>query len=220
MTRLIRWFKSKIKLNGFIGGLIFGAFFSLLVNVATFYVSDAVAKQRALESIENEITSNNILANVIVNQNNKSIGNNDLPNLFYSYHRYTESVWNNPSTLSYIEQLDPIIQAQISTYYQYVITGSNAQIDKLELLSGSILQKCFTYTIPLDTQTDKACRLMNGAFLNMESNSALSVSSTGLKLINIFHPTRDRLKNPLLRLLMGGNAIGALKVPPNLNGVK
>lgn len=47
------------------------------------------------------------------------------------------------------------------------------------------------------------------------SSGASAIVSTGL-IIADFHPTIDRLNSPFLRFLMGGQAIGALKVPPKL----
>ena len=213
--RLVSLFRN-INFDTFVGGAIFGALFSLLVNIMTFAISDEIVRQRALESIENEITLNNALGNDVIGANNKMIADKDLPNVFYSYHKYNTSVWTNPSTLQYIEQLDPNIQIEISQYYQIVIEANSA-MDKLNAISQPILQQCFQFPYkPLSANIDKYCRSENGELLYDESTGATQVVKRGLVVINGFHPTRDRLHNPFLMLMMGNKAIGALKVPPKL----
>lgn len=53
----------KSKFDNFVGGLIFGALFSLVVNVATVKIQEDINKQRALEAIEREMIFHTITAN-------------------------------------------------------------------------------------------------------------------------------------------------------------
>lgn len=217
IVHIIKNFLAKSKIDNFLGGLLIGAFITLILNLLTIYITDAISRQRALESIENEITTNNIQANIIIGQNNKSYKDKSLPNIFYTFHLYNDTAWNNPSTTQYIEQLDPKVQGEIDAYYQYAIKGINAQDAKLNTISTTILQPCFQYAHLLTVTEDQYCRAANIDLLGSESRGADYVVSSGLKLLNDFHPTRDRLNNPFLILFMTNKAIGALKVPPKLN---
>ena len=203
-----------IKLNTFVGGLIFGAIFSLIVNVITIRITDEVTKQRALEAVENEIVSNLIQANNTITADNIAIKNNALPNTFYNYNTYANNVWSNSLTLQYLEQLDPAIQVKISGYYIIYIKNYDEDINKISNLSFTELQSCFLNSVPLDKQTDTNCRSKNIDFLSSERYIAIDISNQSNLLLRVFHPTRDRLNNLFLRLIIGNKGLPILILPP------
>lgn len=207
----IKRFIERIKLDGFAGGLIFGAVFTLIVNIITAQITDEIARQRALEALENEIALNTIKANTIIIQNNKNISNNILPNIFYTYQQYEDNVWSNSTTLQYLEQINPNVQANVNNYYEYQIKGNNTLLANLNSLSRSVMQNCFGISNPLTPDQVKTCKAQNAIFEDIERSSAIAVSKSGYVLLSQFHPTKDRLHNPILLMLMSNNAIGFLR---------
>lgn len=54
------------KIDNFVGGLIVGAIFSLIVNIATVKVQEDINKQRALEALEREMIFHTITAKSLI----------------------------------------------------------------------------------------------------------------------------------------------------------
>ncbi len=77
----------KTKVDNFVGGLIFGAIFSLVVNIVTVQIQETIQKQRILEAVENEILTNTLTANQIAKQNQDKIDKKEALNVFYETKR-------------------------------------------------------------------------------------------------------------------------------------
>lgn len=200
-----------LKLDTFVGGLLIGAIFSLIVNVITIRITDDITKQRALEALQNEIAYNNIQANGTLGYDKKNIADKSLPNVFYYYPLYDDNVWSNSLTLQYLEQANPQQQVLVNIYYDYVIRDNNSMLTNLNSLSKTYMQECFNTTKPLTLTQTKSCKANNALFLSLEAKSAILVLQYGYKTLDAFHPTQDRLNNPFLKLLMGSDAIGYFK---------
>lgn len=198
----------RFKADTFIGGLIFGAIFSLIVNVITIQIQELVQKQRVLEAVEGEIAANTRLASRIIDNNTKKIDSNESPNFFDTRPQYTTKVWGNSEALKYIVQLSPEVQAELGSYYDVLVTGHNAILTKFEELSRKYLSDCFGADLTASQQTE--CREWNKVILTGEIETAKKVGTESAKLLQSFHPTKDRLNDWLLRLLLGSTAVGSL----------
>jgi hypothetical protein len=195
----------KTRLDNFAGGLIFGAIFSLVVNIATVQIQDNLQKQRIFEALENEILANILQSNRTSEANLKTLENNSRPNFFYATQKYTKDIWTqSPEALQYVVQLDKSIQTPILIYYTITIPQSNEMLNKLEELRRSKLAECFLLDGKILTKSEiDICDLWHKQLIRMESDTAGAVGNDGFKLLEVFHPTQDRLKNPFLKLLLG-----------------
>src|SRR3989344_2005711 len=79
----------KTKIDNFLGGLILGAIFALIVNIVTVQVQEIIKKQRVYEAIENEVLNNLLTANNVVKLNSENIDNKAQANYLYSPRRYS-----------------------------------------------------------------------------------------------------------------------------------
>ena len=194
----------KIKINNFLGGLILGALFSLMVNFATVQIQEIINKQRVLEAIENEILNNLVMANNVIEANNKNLKNNTKAIYLYSPKKYSRDLWEQSGQpLLYTMELDRKIQNMISIYYSFTIPASNILIDKIDNFTQNKLTSCyFTFTL-LTSDEAKKCDLAYGIVLRTETLPAEWISKSSFELLKVFHPTRDRLNNIFLRIMMG-----------------
>ncbi len=203
-----------LKMDTFLGGLIIGAIFSLIVNMITIYITDEIAKQRALESMENEIVNNEIQAEETISLDNNLIKTDQNPNIFYTYNTYSDNVWNNPLTLQYFDQLEPNLQEKIVGYYNYLLKYNNNSVTKINSFSqSSYMQGCYTLDSLPSKQIVGSCKKKNLELLETERNIAISVYNSSLNVLKIFHPTKDRLNSWYLKLLMGNKALPILALP-------
>lgn len=198
----------RLKVNSFVGGLIFGAIFSLIVNVITIQIQELVQKQRVLEAVEGEIAFNARFAARIIDNNTKKIADNELPNFFDTRPQYVTKVWGTSEALKYIVQLPPTVQATLGSYYDVLLIGHNTVLVKYEELGNTFLSNCFGATLTGLQQTE--CLEWNKVILSGEIETAKKVGEESIKLLETFHPTRDRLSNWLLRFLLGTEAVGSL----------
>jgi len=193
----------------------FNGFSVIIFSLTALLITDDITKQRALEAMENEIVNNLIQANNTVDANNKAIKNNVLPNFFYNYNTYSNNVWNNPLTLQYFDQLEPSIQEKIVGYYAVYVRDENADIVKLSSLTSTYLQVCYPAlnTVQLDEQTMNNCKIKYNDLLGTERNIAVTMSNQSFLFLKYFHPTKDRLSNWFLRLIMGNKGLPILVLP-------
>lgn len=203
-------FFKRIHLNGFVSGLIFGALFSLVVNMFTVQIQEIIQKQRILEAVEYEILNNLLQAENIVVGNQKEIQESKEPNIFHTFSLYSADLWTQSTEpLQYIAQLDPKVQAQVVTYYSIVVKGQNELVNKLSNYADKILADCYSFSA-LDEDEKKMCNENYYDLLYFENNSADYISQSSLDLLDIFHPTKDRLENPILKFFMGGESVRIL----------
>ncbi|MDD3678961.1 MAG: hypothetical protein PHT36_01820 [Patescibacteria group bacterium] len=200
----------KFTKDTFVNGLIFGAIFSLVVNIITIQIQKSIQKQRIYEALENEILTNSIMAAAIMNENDRAIKDSVAPDYYHPSATYNNDVWGSQEALKYIVQLDPDLQAELFSYYNPFILQVNETGQKDILLTNDALKNCYTEYESLNNLKKSACQRTYYNFLENESDTASSVHDWSEELLEKFHPTKDRLKNPILRLIMGKKAIGAL----------
>jgi len=202
----------KSKIDNFFGGLIVGSIFSLLVNVMTIQVQEMVQRQRVLEAIENEIFHNVVKSNLVMEEYNRSKEDEELlPNYFYTFTPYSSELMSqSPEMLQYTAQIDPDIQIKINTYYRSVLRSTNDMLEKLSQLAKDELSECYFKYEDLSEKEIEKCTILNSWFLNAEVRQAKVINDRSLSVLSYFHPTLDRLNNPVLRTLMGTESIKAL----------
>ncbi|QQG41330.1 MAG: hypothetical protein HYV90_04160 [Candidatus Woesebacteria bacterium] len=194
----------KSKIDNFAGGLIFGAIFSLVVNIVTVQIQELITKQHILEALENEIVNNTLIANTVIEKNTKLIADKLSYNPFTSLQYYSNNLWTQSSEpLQYISQLDQDTQIAITSYYTLSIPAHNRMNDSVEKFVYPHLQYCNSIDMEKGLAEKTECDLWNNILLDTEKSTAVAVSTKGFKLLETFHPTKDRLNNWFLRLLMG-----------------
>ena len=200
----------KLTKDTFVNGLIFGAIFSLVVNIITIQIQESIQKQRIYEALENEILTNSITAASIMDENDRAIKDGVAPDYYHPSATYNNDVWNSGEVLKYIVQLDPDLQAEIFSYYNPFILQINEISQKDILLTNDALKSCYTDYENLNNLKKSVCRRSYYNFLEKESGAASNVYDWSEELLGKFHPTKDRLKSPILRLIMGKKTIGSL----------
>jgi len=206
---IVRSIKKSSKKNQFLYGLIFGAIFSLVVNIFTIQIQEVVQKQRVFEALENEIVSNAILSNIVMKENLKMLEEKETPSFYHTPKKYSREVWGTSEALKYIVQLDPEAQMKVTTYYTVIVDRHNEMIDKDVDLAKQRLSDCY-FNQKLGQKELKECNDWYHFFLKNEIDTAVAVGGASFDLLKIFHPTQDRLNSFLLRLLMGKKAIRVL----------
>lgn len=196
----------KLRFNSFVGGLIFGAVFSLVVNIVTVQLQEMIQKQRILEAIENEILTNTLTAQEIFTANDKEIKEKETPNIFHPFFRYSNDLWTQSSEpLQYIAQLDQQTQIDIHIYYTIAIKHGNNMVEKYDEISRKKLENCYEFSI-LNENEKEVCNQNYWMILNWEADTAEGMSNDGLDLLKNFHPTKDRKNNFILSILMGNKS--------------
>lgn len=197
----------KITKNEFVAGLIFGAIFSLVVNVITVRMTEEIQKQRILEALENEIVSNTLQAENIMKEKQEELDKNNIYNPFIPVRKYSRDLWEQSSEpLQYVAQLDQETQIKVQIYYSFTIPYDNAAIDNVEKFCDSQLTKCLSPNLNIPIKDDQNCLAWYQFRLKSERDNALDVSSQGLEVLKVFHPTKNRLNNWFLRLIMGNKS--------------
>lgn len=205
--------QKKTKLDNFAAGLIFGAIFSLIVNLITIQIQETIQKQRILEAVENEILHHYLKADRVVSENNKSLNDPNLtPNYFHPYTLYSDKIWSNPETLKYIVQLNPKTQISLGGYYEISVSGTNDTNNKsYKLLEDKVSLSCYEQFQSLNTQEKEGCLVWYKFLLDSELSSGIALANRSEETLKEFHPTQDRLNSKVLRFLMGDEAINILK---------
>jgi hypothetical protein len=103
----------RLRKGGFVSGLIFGAVFSLVVNIFTVQIQETIQKQRVLEALENEIVGNMLFASSRIEQNLERLDTKERPNIYYSPRSYSREVWGTSEAMKFIVQLDSDILPDI-----------------------------------------------------------------------------------------------------------
>lgn len=203
---LFRRFK-KIKLDSFVGGLVFGAIFSLIVNVITVQFQEMITKQKYLESLEREIVSHLVRSSVIKEDIEESQASDDSDPLVLAW-RYDTAVWDSTDILGYIYDLESSKQAEITAHYSFRVSDINRTLDYIE---DSMNQLEFdAITCYLQQRPDEECAILDDAhyeaaqlFEGYTLQIADRMHTSAQDLLEDFHPTQDRLDNWVLRILMG-----------------
>lgn len=208
---LIVRFLKKSKLDNFTGGLIFGALFSLIVNVVTINIQEAVQKQRVLEALEYEIFNNATQAESTIKNNSGLVDKKERIDYYHNFLKYSDNVGQSNEFLKYGLNLDPKVQSQIHAYYAVSVIFNNEILSKNDRLMEFQLGECYLNDGGFKDTTNTQCVRAFNYFFILESQAAKRVFDQSIETLKVFHPTKDRLSNPFLKFLMGDQSIGALR---------
>lgn len=201
------------RIDNFVGGIIFGAVFSLLVNILTVGIQEAVSKQRVLEAIEWEIYNNSAEAMNVITNAGEIFKKKEKPSPFYSSPTYSDDLWTQSTEpLQYVAQLPSNTQAEIVVYYNVVLRQSNRITEKSNAYYGENLQDCYYLegSPDDDPETELKCQKLYYSLVRGDLETASGVFKKSHQVLNVFHPTQDRLNNWFLRLMMGGDSVRVL----------
>ncbi len=212
-TKMPKLFK---KFEGnFLTGILIGAIFSLVVNLITNQVGEEIAKQKVQEALEIELVNQHLLANNIISEYNK--GNYKKSNFYYyTSHRFDNYIWRSLGSTTFFYSLPSQIQAKLLTHYSVYIDSTNTLYANYDNVINDYETK---YTICVfDNKACDAERVINNKVVDFysywQANYATTIDKDVSSILQDFHPTKDRLNNPLLRLLMGSKALPILVLPP------
>lgn len=201
----------KIKVDGFFGGIVFGALFSMLVNLVTVQVQEMISRQRILEAVEWEIYNNLSQAKSVDTNVARVFENKEDPNPFFTFSKYTRDLWEQSTEpLQYIAQLSSETQAKVVVYYTVTVKGHNELIESLEKYSDSYLRNCFEVTVVKNAEERNECKVTYYQLLNSYADTADAMFKSSMEVLDVFHPTEDRLNNRFLRFMMGNKSVRVL----------
>ncbi len=200
----------KIKKDNFLLGLIFGALFSLIVNIISMQIQGKVDKQRVFEAIENEIVSNLIQASGNLSTANRQSDKDANP--FITVRKFSRDIWEQSiEPLQYVAQLDSKNQILINSYYSYLIPETNAVIDMRNALYIKSMEDCYNFNRVLTANEKEICNRKYHSYLDLNAlYNSDDVFKKSSELLKTFHPTQDRLNSPILKFLMGSESMRIL----------
>lgn len=201
----------KTRIDNFVGGLIFGALFSLVVNIFTVQIQETLNKQLYLEAVEHEIVNHYLQSLNYINKVADILKNNGKPNYFSdTVPVYTTTTWENADTVRYIVALDPKIQGSIMSYYSTTVPGVTSILIRDETLTTKELEKCYFDFESLTKDLQDECMYTYYSYLKRQIDAVDHASQIAFNVLGEFHPTQDRLSSPLLRMLIGKEAVPIL----------
>ena len=183
------------------------------MNIVTVQVQELIQKQRILEAIEWEIYNNSAEAKSVIDNALVIYKEKRLPTIFYSFPTYSKDFWSQSTEpMQYIAQLPPEVQAQIVVYYTTTIKKQNEMLNSLNEFGKAELSKnnCFFLENETDQNTINSCKLMYYQLVNINSESADDIFEASWNVLDVFHPTQDRLNNWFLKLMMGDKSVRVL----------
>ncbi len=212
-------FFRRVKFDNFIGGLIVGAIFSLVINIATVQVQESISKQRVLEALEREIVGHSLLTNSVYGELNDYIDSRDdsivgyYPNSIHQ--RLNTKVWESAEIDKYIFQLSPEASSHVSVHYT-VVNSINKLLDNYQAEFDTIFNKqCNTffklYDLDYPLIDKKRCNDILEYQIKSTASAMSVVDEDAKKTIKIFHPAQDRLNSFWMKRVLGGESIEVLK---------
>lgn len=204
-------------LDNFVGGLIFGAVFSLIVNIATVKVQEDLSRQRALESLEREMIYHSLNANNLFKEVNRV---NSLPDKqiinedFVMNVRFDTRVWDSSDVSRYMLEIDPNVGPSVEMYYTIYVFNANRILKENLDAYNKLFEPCrdlYSLTSGKPKQSVEYCNKTTRYFLEAQTTAAALITEGQKNYQSTFHPTRDRLNNPWLRVLLGDKSIEILK---------
>ena len=207
----------KTKIDNFVGGLIIGAIFSLVINIITVRTHEVITKQRALEAIEREISLHFTSASSILNSaqrvvtaSSKSTINIDGDMAI----RFSTKVWDNTEVYKYIFEIDPDTSALIDGYYGVVVPYTNRLLEENYSIYKTIYEPCKPFYELISgkkPQSNENCLEIIKGSMSLQARVLNLLVEKQPELRKKFHPTRDRLNSFWLRLLLGDKAVNLLR---------
>lgn len=205
----VRWLK-KSKIDNFVGGLIVGAIFSLVVNIATVKVQEDINRQRVLESLEREIVGHLLDNNrTMEDQISLEDGSSGLEITELQVHRRLSTrVWENSEVQKYIFELPTASAGEVEAYYENLIVPANDIRDKAEE-EFKVAYKGCSYELGSQKDVDRPREECDAILLDLYIfHNAISepIYESIVRISDVFHPTQDRIDSFWLRIFLGDNA--------------
>lgn len=210
---LVRTFFKKTNYDNFIGGLIAGAIFSLLVNVMTVQLQERISKQKYLESLELEIASHYLLTNNIVSDisNSKKSQNKVLS---MRDRIYLTRVWDSGLASAYFHSVNADTQAELISYYDAFISQINVLYARYAETVHQYENDFYTCVFQKKPNCEKEIEVLNMSIRFHEDqmlDMSKSIYNHNERILKVFYPTQDRLDNPFLRAIMGNDSVKILR---------
>ncbi len=208
----------KTRLDNFVGGLIFGAIFSLVVNIATVRIQEVINKQRVYEALEREIIFHLIDANGMYSANKALDGkfNSDyvyVDNIMTK--RLSTRIWDSAEASRYLFELDQEASSKVEVYYGVTVDSTNRYLQKnyedfMEAYKGC--NDIFDINLMEGTRKSKEyCNTLARQAAQLQVMTFGSIVNAADEAHKSFHPTKDRLSNYWLKLLLGNQALEVLR---------
>ncbi len=202
----------KTRIDNFVGGLIFGAIFSLVVNIATVKIQEDINRQRVLESLERELVQQSLNANnAIIDENNAKKSNDEnyviistLGNMFPT------RIWDNLEANKYIFELPSTTAGLIEAHYVSYINSVNDHVESVMTDFDQMYKGCNATIEQMiskkDSRSIKECNDIARSAYYIGNIFNESIIDHVDEIRKTFHPTQDRMSNWWLSLLLGKNA--------------
>ncbi|PIR62177.1 MAG: hypothetical protein COU65_04705 [Candidatus Pacebacteria bacterium CG10_big_fil_rev_8_21_14_0_10_42_12] len=207
----------KTQIDNFVGGLIFGAIFSLAVNIATVKSQEVIDKQRNLEALEREMVYHMLSMNNMLNSAEGISKEDDslyIENSALMNQRLKTKVWDNPDTQRYIFELDPNAASYIETYYDIVVDYENRSLRENQEIFNEVYTKCepsYSFLQKAERESAEVCNNYVRNFSRLQIQGIDFVYESLSQALESFHPTQDRLDNFFLKTMMGDKSVEILK---------
>lgn len=198
---LIRWLFSS---HGLLVILLSGIAVSLIASRA----EDTVRRQRYLELLEYEIRTHLSLAHYLP----ENYGDSNDFNKHYIPSKFYQAILNS----GYLTTIDPQLFLEITTYYE-LVNLANQRLERhyeyFDQLNNNWVLCRYTAFNPKELSLcDKHKEILDKAtkyIPDREKNIWIGTVSwiQNYHIDERFHPTHDRLNSPILRILMGNEAL-------------
>jgi hypothetical protein len=198
----------------FVTGILIGAIFSLFVNILTNQIGESITRQKSLEALEIEINSHHLLNTAMINDYSQGSYKKSKIH-FYQIFRYDDHVWKSLGSTTFFYSLPPNTQAELSSYYQFILDGENNTLSSNDQIAQSYQAKLVECLVG-GGNCDKETATFNDItdyYTQRQYDIGLFIDKYDFNISKDFHPTRDRLNDPVLSLLMGKQAVKSLALP-------
>lgn len=207
----------KIKFDTFLGGLIFGAIFSLFVNIMTVKIQGNIDRQRVLEALEREITYHLLDAGNVYSEFNRISeykGNNPINADLTLSKKFSTRIWDNTEAAKYLLELDPNTASNVEVYYEVTVKSVNNLLQRNLESYIQLHKSCEPFYKLLtnnEPQSIEYCNLVTRDSLQAQAMIVGPIVDNIKTVKELFRPTQKRLQSPFLKLLMGDKSVEILK---------
>jgi hypothetical protein len=216
-SQIVIFFK-RIKFDNFIFGLVVGAIFSLFVNVITVQMQESVTRQRALEAVEREVAQHVIDSDYFYSQSEwfkedaKKGEALYYPEFFYL--RFKTNTWDSGEAYKYIFELEPATSESLSIYYETFVKVTNNSLDRIQSEFDETFNiYCRPSNIlrdPSFTVDEDFCDNLILETFEIYNSVYNDVWNSTQEILDVFHPTQDRLDSLWLRTILGNKSTESL----------
>ena len=196
-------------------GIIITLFIGILINFISNQISDITSRQRYLELLQMEIRYHVVRSNAIGDEYERS-------GTLYNEAFASDDIYKAGLESGYLLEIDPDILSQIVVYYT-AVPIVNSWLSEFHGIIKESKTKWFEcmnanhIEYPEGLSTAVCSRERSDYEWVLRTYSVEIASSwnylvqSSPNFINEFNPTEDRIGSPILRMIMGGEALGLLK---------